>query len=152
MMKIKTRKLLFATLAGVALSTFLTACSDDGGDDKGGKAESVKEATSVFDHPHEEATDIEKHKFEHEFAQDCVNRELRNSTNKASDKKRFEKSCMCIAKFMMEDLTAVEAEKFIKEDKDTQSLRIKFDNAAYNCLQEKQPPKGPKLFGKPKSS
>jgi hypothetical protein len=59
---------------------------------------------------------------------------------------------MCIAKFMMKDLTAAEIDKFLHEDKDTQSLRIRFDNAAYSCLQEKQPPQSPKLFGKPKAS
>lgn len=145
-MKIEIKKLLFTALLSAVISTTLTACSDD--DDA--KTSSVKEAKSVFDHPHDNATDIEKHKFEHEFAQDCVARELKNSVNKEEDRKRFEKSCMCIAKFMMKDLTAVEAEKFIEEDKDTQSLRIKFDNAAYNCLQEKQKPQAPKLFGKPK--
>lgn len=139
------KKLIVTMLASVVISATLTACSDD-------EQASVKEAKSVFDHPHEKVTDIEKHKFEHEFAQDCVTRELKNSVNKATDKKRFEKTCMCIAKFMMKDLTATETEKFLKEDKDTQSLRIRFDNAAYNCVQEKQPPASPKLFGKPKET
>lgn len=143
---IKNKKLKLKMLVSIVIFASLTACSDDN------ENKSVKDVKSVFDHPHEKVTDIEKHKFEHEFSQDCVARELKNSVNKAEDKKRFEKSCMCISKFMMKDLTAVEAEKFLKEDKDTQSLRIRFDNAAYNCLQEKQPPKGPNLFGKPKTS
>ncbi|MDQ7090035.1 MAG: hypothetical protein Q9M50_05250 [Methylococcales bacterium] len=132
-------------LTSFMVGAMLTACSDD-------EAKSVREVDSVFNHPHEKVTDIEKHKFEHEFSQDCVVRELKNSTNRVADKKRFSKACMCIAKFMMKDLTAVEAEKFLKEDKDTQSLRIRFDNAAYNCLQEDAKTPGPKLFGKPKAS
>jgi hypothetical protein len=120
---IAQKLILTSFLACIAL----TACSDN---------DSVKEADSVFDHPHKAVTDIEKHKFEHEFSQDCVARELKHSNNTASDKQRFKKSCMCIAKEMMKDLTAIEAEKFLVEDKDTQSLRIRFDNAAYTCLQD----------------
>jgi hypothetical protein len=60
-------------------------------------------------------TDIQKHVFEHEFAAECVDREVKNSINKDNDRKRFAKPCMCIATFMMKDLTAIEAEKFLKE-------------------------------------
>jgi len=49
---------------------------------------------------------------------------------------------------MLKDLTAIEAEKFIKENKSTQSLRIRFENAAYHCLQEKEQPKSPQLFNR----
>lgn len=136
-----TKKLILTSFMACVT---LIACSDN-------ENKSVKEADSVFDHPHEKVTDIEKHKFEHEFSQDCVTRELKNSINKIVDKKRFAKSCMCIAKFMMKDLTSVEAEKFLKEDKNTQSLRIRFDNAAYNCLQENKLPKKSKLLSQPKT-
>jgi hypothetical protein len=136
------KKLILTILANFVICTMLVSCSDD-------ENKSVKGGDRVFDHPHEKVTDIEKHKFEHEFSQDCVIRELKNSKDKNQDKERFKKPCMCIAKFMMKDLTAVEAEKFLTEDKDTQSLRIRFDNAAYNCLQENQPRQAPKLFSKP---
>ena len=64
----------------------------------------------------------------------------------------IKKSCECIATYMMKDLTAQEAEKFIKEREHPQSLRIKFEAAAYQCLQENTKPAGPKMFGKPTSN
>jgi hypothetical protein len=88
------------------------------------------------DDPAEKATALEKHKFEREFADDCVARELKNKTNTASDKPRLEKSCRCIAQHMMKNLTGIEAEKVLEDDSDTQSLRIRFESAAYSCLQE----------------
>lgn len=95
------------------------------------------------DDPAEKATSLEKHQFEREFAEDCAARELKNTNNKASDKPRIEKSCRCIAQYMMKDLTGIEAEKVLEDDTDTQSLRIRFESAAYSCLQEglKQTPK-----------
>lgn len=136
----------------------VTSCSDD---EK--PKEDVKPATSAasvqptpaanateFDHAHgPEVTDMEKHKFEHDFAAQCVARELKNSNNQEEDVKRITKSCDCIANYMMKDLTAQEAEKFINEHEHPQSLTIKFEAAAYECLQEKTQPAGPKLFGKP---
>ena len=95
-----------------------------------------------------EITDAEKHKFEHEFAKQCVEREVSNSVNKEHDRKRFEEPCMCIAEFMMKDLTAIEAEKFLAENKNAQSLRIRFDTAAYHCLQQAKQPTDPALFGR----
>lgn len=126
------------------VSVFLSACSDD-------KPETMAKKTEhhSFDHTHgTEVTDLVKHKFEHQFADQCVEREVKHSVNKVNDRKRYAKPCLCIATYMMKDLTAVEAEKFLKEHKDTQSLRIRFENAAYHCLQQKARPKGPQLFGK----
>jgi len=60
-------------------------------------------------------TDVEKHKFEHDFAGTMCGKRLKNSVNKDEDKERFSKSCMCVATYMMKDLTAQEAEKFLKE-------------------------------------
>ncbi len=119
----RTKKLLLPLL--IALTVI--ACSDD---------------------PSEKATSVEKHKFQKEFADDCVARELKNSVNKESDTPRIQKSCSCIAQYMMKDLTGIEAEKVLEEDTDTQSLRIRFDNAAYNCLQE-DTVKNPKIMGRP---
>ena len=40
----------------------------------------------------------------------------------------------------MKDLTGEEAEKFLAEHENPQSLRIKYENAAYHCLQQNTPP------------
>ncbi len=122
----------------------LVACSDD--EPKKIVPKSVIATHNDFDHDHDEATNLEKHKFEHEFADQCIARETRNSVNKENDRKRFTKPCLCIAKEMMADLTAVEAEKFLKEDKQPQSLKIRFEAAAYECLQEKAKPQEPQIF------
>lgn len=128
----------------IAVSLLASACSDDKP-----KTSANKVSHNQFNHAHgPEVTNLVKHKFEHQFADQCVEREIKNSVNKAIDRKRYAKSCLCIATYMMKDLTAVEAEKFLQEHKNTQSLRIRFENAAYHCLQEKALPKGPKLFGK----
>ena len=125
------------------IALILNGCSDDQPEP------AVKKAHNPWDHTHEVAvTDIQKHVFEHDFAEQCVEREVSQSINKDNDRKRFAKPCMCIATFMMKDLTAVEAEKFLKENKSTQSLRIRFENAAYHCLQEKEQPKSPQLFNR----
>ncbi len=144
-------KNLFALAVLVLAAALLPGCSDDK-PKTAGKAKTAAQNRPVhnpFDHSHDiEVTDLEKHKFEHDFAEQCVQREIKNSVNKAEDKLRYAKPCMCIARYMMKDLTAVEAEKFLKEHKNTQSLRIRFENAAYHCLQEKAHPQPPQLFGK----
>lgn len=122
----------------------LVACSSD--EEK--STQQVKPSSHpTFDHTHgDEVTDLEKHKFEHKFANQCVAREIKNSVNKDYDKKRLEKTCLCIASYMMKNLTAVEAEKFLEENKNTRSLQIRFDNAAYQCLQQNKQPKAPEIF------
>ncbi len=122
------------------LLILVSGCSDDA-------PQQVNKVHDPFDHSHDEVvTDIEKHKFEHDFAEQCIAREISQSINKDNDRKRFTKPCMCIAKYMLKDLTAVEADKFLKEKKGTQSLRIRYDNAAYHCLQEKSKPKAIRVF------
>ena len=127
-------------IAAAALAIFflfsVSSCSDDEEDRK-----------ATFSHSHgDEVTDLEKHKFEHQFADQCVAREIKKSANKDYDARRFNKSCMCIARFMLEDLTAIEAEKFLEEKKNTRSLQIRYENAAYNCLQKGTQPKPPQIF------
>ncbi|MDD4914450.1 MAG: hypothetical protein PHW13_05355 [Methylococcales bacterium] len=95
-----------------------------------------------------EASESVKQKFTSAFAKNCVSRELKNSVNKDIDEKRFTESCNCIASHIAEDLSDVDAEKYLQEHEDTQTLEIKFDAAAYFCLQNKPQPKGPHLFGK----
>lgn len=144
----KSNSILFALLTG--LSLVLTGCSDDQPAEKKPAATAAsKPAHNPFDHSHDEVvTDVVKHQFEHEFADQCVARELKGSANPDVDKPRLDKDCMCIAKYMMKDLSAEDAKHFLKQHENTHSLRIKFDAAAYFCLQNKQQPKGPHIFGK----
>ena len=93
-------------------------------------------------------SDDDKQKFEKTFENQCVQRELKNSSNPDNDKSRVSKACECISTFMMKDLTAIEAEKFLTEHENAQSLTIKYENAAYHCLQQKAPPQAAHLFGK----
>jgi hypothetical protein len=136
--KIKTYLICSLLISG------LTACSDDTA--KKIIPKNVISTHNAFDHDHDEATNLEKHKFEHDFAEQCIARETKNSVNKQNDRQRFSKPCLCIAKEMMGNLTAIEAEKFLEEDKHTQSLKIRFEAAAYNCLQEKVKHQEPEIF------
>jgi len=137
--KLRIKTIFVSTI----LALILNGCSDDE------PKQQAKKVHNPWDHSHDATvTDIQKHVFEHDFAEQCVEREISQSINKDNDRKRFSKPCMCIATFMMKDLTAVEAEKFLKENKSTQSLRIRFENAAYHCLQDKQQPKSPQLFNR----
>jgi len=142
-----TRKLL-GILSISLIAILSTACSDE----KAGNSAPEKSAVGKQAKPHHvdsgEATDSIKQKFVNAFAKNCVARELKNSINKDVDEKRFEDSCGCIAKHIAEDLSDLDAEKYLQEHEDTQTLEIKFDQAAFFCLQNKQLPKGPHLFGK----
>ena len=120
-MPIKTKNFIFTLLISLVISATLTACSDDK-PKKAAKSERIS-----FDHAHgSEVSDLKKHRFEHKFAKQCVEREVRNSINKENDRKRYEKPCLCIATRIMKDLTAVEAEKFLVEKKSTQSIKMSF--------------------------
>ena len=138
-----TKKSSFIALVALVIALSVTGCSDD--DQKPeAKSTAANAVHNPFDHSHDTpVTDIQKHKFEHEFASQCVQRELKHTDNTQTDKDRYSTPCMCIAKFLMKDLTAEEAEKFIGEHKNAQSLVIKYENAAYHCLQQNVLPKGP---------
>jgi hypothetical protein len=144
------KKVSFLSLLLVILAAFVTGCSEDKKTTTPKPASQVQDHTQhSFDHTHgSEVSDLEKHKFEHDFADQCVEREIKNSKNKDVDRERFAKPCLCIATYLMKDLTAKESELFLVEHKNTQSLRIKFESAAYHCLQEKVQPKSPMIFGK----
>lgn len=136
-----------------ALAVLATGCSDD-------KAEATKNAAisapSAKNKPvktdntvdYGEASDSVKNKFIKTFSQNCVARELNNSNNKDVDEKRFQQSCDCIAGHIADDLAEVDAERYLEDHEDTQTLGIKFDSAAFFCLQNKPQPKGPHLFGR----
>ena len=147
----KIKPILFAILTSLSLTVLLSACSDDKPAENKPAATSAskKPVHNPFDHSHDEVvTDVVKHQFEHEFADQCVAREVKHSANPDVDKKRFGEDCMCIARYMMKDLSSDEARKFLKEHENTHSLQIKFDAAAYFCVQNKQQPKGPHIYGK----
>lgn len=137
----KLPSLLIVSIMAIALS----ACSDD----KPEQAAKAKPQAPEKKHvEHGEATDTAKYRFEKEFGAKCVERELQKSTNPDSDKGRIDESCGCIARHISEDLSDVDAEKYLQEHEDTHTLQIKFDAAAYFCLQNKPLPHGPHLFGK----
>lgn len=143
-MKKPTIKKLFLVLA-VLLTA---ACSDDKP-----ATEKKMQTDGVHNEPishtllNSTASSSDKQKFENEFAKQCVARELKNSNNPDVEEPRVAKACECIATFMMKDLTAIEAEKFLTEHQGSQSLTIKYENAAYHCLQQKAP-QPPHLFSK----
>lgn len=131
----KTVDKLPVVISSIALS-LLFACS----------GEEKKDSVKQYDHAHDGGTDMGKHRFEHAFAEQCIARETKNSVNKENDRKWFTEPCLCIANYLLRDLSAANAEKFINEKKHTRSLQIKYDNAAYQCLQQKQQPQAPKIF------
>lgn len=149
-MRIIPKHALLSLLLIPALAT-LTACSDD----KPAAAKN-ESATTAQTKPtkkentvdYGEASDSVKSKFIKTFSQNCVARELKNSTNKDTDEKRYQQSCDCIAGHIADDLAEVDAEKYLEDHEDTQTLGIKFDAAAFFCLQNKPQPKGPHLFGR----
>ncbi len=150
-MKTNSRQKILGLAITSALVVLLSACSDDkaqsSGTEKNAPASKLAKNHHV-DAGKGEAADSVKQKFINEFSNKCVSRELKNSNNPDFDKKRFEDSCSCIAKHIADDLADVDAEKYLVAHEDTQSLDIKFDQAAYFCLQAKGLPKGPHLFGK----
>jgi hypothetical protein len=144
-----TKNLLLAALTGVVIGLSVTGCSDD--KEKTAPVNVATHNPNPFDHSHDvPVTDVQKHKFEHDFAAQCVDRELKNSVNKDEDKERFSKSCLCVATYMMKDLTAQEAEKFLTEHENPRSLQIKYDSAVYHCTQAKTTDKGFKIYDAPK--
>ncbi|WP_347988224.1 hypothetical protein [Methylomonas sp. AM2-LC] len=141
------QKLLILLLIPV-MTVFLSACSDDKTENASVEKPAQAKHAKANHIDQGEASDSVKQKFEKQFAKNCVARELKNSINKDVDEKRFSDSCECIAKKIAEDLSDLDAEKYLQEHEDTQTLEIKFDHAAYFCLQSKPQPKGPHLFGK----
>ena len=131
--------LAFALLATVGLS----GCSGDTPESaKTGVVSATKEKTTKKENKvdYGEASDSVKNKFIKAFSESCVTRETKNSVNKDIDEKRATEACGCIARHIAEDLAEVDAEKYIDDREDTQTLEIKFDAAAFFCLQSKPQP------------
>jgi hypothetical protein len=126
-----------------------SGCSDDKSTDNKMQTNGVDNTPISHTLLDSKVSASDKQKFEVAFASQCEQRELKNSINPDTDKPRVDKACECIATFMMKDLTAIEAEKFLTEHQGSQSLTIKYENAAYHCLQQKNPPSPAHLFSKP---
>jgi len=132
------------------LATFVAGCSDD----KPKPQAPAKTTTTTpapkndhnpnpWDHSGEKpVADSQKREFEQQFADQCVKREMAHGGNNAAAQS-FSKDCNCIAHFMAKTLTPQEADKFLDEHENPHSLKIKYENAAYHCLQQKQPPHAP---------
>jgi PBP1b-binding outer membrane lipoprotein LpoB len=129
---------------GIVLISVIAGCSSESEKDtrqsnqpeqtQSNSSSKASELSYSFDHPHDEAvTNMEKHKFQHAFADQCIEREIRRTPEAKNNRKSLEKTCMCIAEYMMKDLTVVEAEKFLDQKKNPRSLQIRFNNAAYFC-------------------
>jgi hypothetical protein len=137
-----TKRSLLVVSISTIMALFVVGCSDDAE-----KKPPVKVIFNPLDHSHDvPVTDVQKHKFEHDFAEQCVSRELKNSVNIEEDKQRFSKSCLCVATYMLKDLTDEEAEKFLSEHENPRSLQIKYNAAAFHCEQEQKVAKGFKTF------
>ncbi|GEM_PF-2368691 len=96
----------------------------------------------------QQTTVSKKDQFEQTFAEQCVEKEVRNSINKDNDRLRFAKPCSCIAKRIANRLPEREMDKFLLEHKITHTLTMSFDKAAYFCVQNVTRPKTRYLVGK----
>ena len=114
---------LATILSYVFLSMVLISCSGDNDADK-----------NKYDHPHAETIDMEKHLFEHEFAEQCIATETAKLENKEAGRERFAEPCMCIAIYLFKDLAAKDPYTFLNDKKHAQSLRAKYEEAAKHCL------------------
>lgn len=142
-MKKLTIKKMFLVLSVLVVA----ACSDDKPVENKAQTDGVHQEPISHTLLNSKVSASDKQKFENAFAEQCVARELKTSQNPDYDKARFAQACECIATYMMKDLTAIEAEKFLTEHQGSQSLTIKYENAAYHCLQQKAP-QPPHLFSK----
>jgi hypothetical protein len=157
-MKILTAKSTFkiAILLSSIAAIFVSGCSDDEKPKElppQTQESSSGEKLISKDSPHDatpEAENSQKQKFVSDFSSQCINRELNNSANKIEDATLLTKECECIAAYIAKDLTDEEAEKFNQEHENPQSIRIKYEAAAYECIQEKAKVNGPS-FAKPQA-
>lgn len=95
--------------------------------------------------PLDKASWVEKGKFKKEFTKDCINRELQSAGKNKVDNSFIETTCACIADYMDEHLTDQEAEEFLGEDNHMRALQIRYDTAAYQCIQGAKKIEDPKV-------
>ena len=85
---------------------------------------------------HKVSKDV-RHAFEHKYSTICIDHEVKNANNKAMARRRFTDLCNCIAKDLSTHLTLKEVQKFNRENKYPQSLRIRAEAAVYECRKKK---------------
>jgi len=95
--------------------------------------------------PIDKASWVEKGKFKKEFTKECIAREVANAGNKKADINYIEKTCNCIADYMDNKLTDQEADEYLKEGNNVRAFQIRYDAAAYECVQESQKVAEPKI-------
>ncbi len=159
----KSESKSFLLILPLVAVTFLSGCSDN--EEKATKsvtkkvtstakkviAPSTKERDAQhykdMSQPMDKATWSEKGKFRNEFADDCVTREKATAKDAGGifDKDHVVKACECIADYMDDHLTDDEAEEYLRDDNHNRSLQIRFESAAYECLQASNQPKDPKF-------
>ena len=88
-----------------------------------------------------QTTESKKVQFEQMFAEQCIKKEIGNSVNPDVDRLRLSKPCSCIAKRIGGELSERERERFLLKQKITRSLAMRFDKAAYFCVQSVTRPK-----------
>lgn len=143
---------------------FLSACSDENstkevvttnvtvaktmvGNNKNMTANKLGDAQHYMEMstPVDKANWVEKGKFKKEFTKDCIAREVAIEGENKTDMSYIEKTCACIADHMDNKLTDQEADEFLKEDNHVRAFQIKYDAAAYECVQESQKVAEPKI-------
>ncbi|MFW5443566.1 MAG: hypothetical protein ACKE51_04565 [Methylococcaceae bacterium] len=152
----------FLFVLSLAAIAFLSSCSDD---NKDVSTKNISKAVTQhvdnksitpnelndknhyeeMSQPLDKANWLEKGKFRNEFARDCVARELNITNGKKLDRDYIEKTCDCIANYMDDHLTDQEAEEFLGEDNHMRALQIRYDAAAYHCVQKNGTVKEPTI-------
>lgn len=151
----------FLVVLSIVAVVFLSSCSDDKqvttqqadvgksivGNSKNMTANKLddKQYYKEMSKPMDKASWVEKGKFKKEFTKDCINRELQSAEKNKADTGFIEKTCACIADYMDEHLTDQEAEEFLGEDNHMRALQIKYDTAAYQCIQGAKKIEDPKV-------
>ena len=118
----ETIRPLIVVLSSILLAMVLTSCSDD------------ETTHNKFDHPHADKIDLQKHLFEHEFAEQCIAQKIANLTDKKTGRERFAQPCLCIATYLFKDLEAKESYALYNDKKHAQSLRKKYKVASKHCF------------------
>ena len=143
----KSSLLVFSLVA----TAFISSCSDDvektstntASPSSSSQEKAIKVSNKLSDKrnydqmskPLDQASWVERGQFKKEFAADCVARELASADKSKLDRSYIEKTCACIADEMDEGLTDQEADEYLRDDNHNRSLQIRFDSAAYKCMQ-----------------
>ncbi len=141
---------------GWVLAACLAGCSDDQPQQPAAPSANTRNAMATqdghnpnpWDHSGEQpVSEDQRQQFAEQFAEQCLKREIANTGDNANVQ-QASRACHCVAQFMAKTLTPQEADKFLKEHENPHSLEIKYENAVYHCLQQKQPPHAPNFSRK----